>query len=188
MIHNLQHFIKLSISITDADLEKVMQFFSIKQVKKGTLLLSEGQIEKKLYFVNKGCVRTYYVNQSGHLKTRHIGFENSLIGSLSSFITKKPTFEFVEAIEDSELYAIERTHFFQLLCEIDAWKDFYIMLLEKGYRFQNEKIESHVTLNAQERFNKLAANNPHFLSRLSNIIIASYLDISPETLSRIKKL
>lgn len=94
----------------------------------------------------------------------------------------------MEAIENSELLLINRSHFFQLLNDVGSWKDFYILILEKGYRFQNEKIESYVTLTAQERYNKLIIDSPHFIQRLSNIIVASYLDISPETLSRIKKV
>jgi len=183
---NLKEFISKSISITDADLEKVLEYFTFNKVKKGTLLLTEGEVEKNFYYINSGCVRTYYVNHGGHLKTRHIAFENSLIASLSSFISGKPSYEYVEAIENSELLSIERIHFFHLLEEVAAWKDFYILVLEKGYRFQNEKIESYVTLTAQERYNKLMIDNPHFIKRLPNIIVASYLDISPETLSRIK--
>lgn len=183
---NLKEYISKSISIKDADLKKVLEYFTFSKVKKGTLLLKEGSVEKKFYYINSGCVRTYYVNQGGHLKTRHIAFENSLIASLSSFISAQPSFEYVEAIENSELLSIERVHFFQLLNDVASWKDFYILVLEKGYRIQNEKIESYLTLTAQERYNKLMIDNPNFIKRLPNIIVASYLDISPETLSRIK--
>lgn len=186
MKNNLRDFISKSISITDTDLEKVLENFTFTKVKKGTLLLKEGEVEENFYYINCGCVRTYFMSQGGHLKTRHIAFENSLITSLSSFISAKPSYEYLEAIENSELLSIERARFFQLLHEVPSWKDFYIMLLEKGYRFQNEKIEGYVTLTAQERYNKLMIESPHFIKRLPNIIVASYLDISPETLSRIK--
>lgn len=185
---NLKNFISSSISISEEGLDKVLRFFTYRKVKKGELLLKEGEVERHFHFIDSGCVRTYYVNQGGHLKTRHITFENSIVTSLSSFISAKPSYEYVEAIENSELLSIERAHFFSLLDEVSAWKDFYILILEKGYRFQNEKIESYVTLSAQERYNKLLQDNPHFIRRLSNIIVASYLDISPETLSRIKRL
>ena len=184
---NLKTFITNSISITDQDLEKILDSFIFRKVKKGSILLREGEVENKFYYINCGCVRTYYADQGEHIKTRHIAFENSLISSLSSFISGKPSYEYVEAVEDSELLSIERSHFYRLLAEVPGWKDFYISVLEKGYRFQNEKIESYVTLTAQERYNKLIADNPHFIKRLPNIIVASYLDISPETLSRIKK-
>jgi len=184
---NLREFISKSISITEADLEKVLEYFTFRKVKKGTFLLKEGVVENNFYYINSGCVRTYFMNQGGQLKTRHIAFENSLIASLSSFISAKPSYEYLEAIEDSELLSIERTHFFQLLDEVACWKDFYILVLEKGYRFQNEKIESFVTLSALERYNKLMVDNPHFIKRLPNIIVASYLDVSPETLSRLKQ-
>lgn len=148
--------------------------------------MKKGEVEENLYYINCGCIRTYFLNQKGHLKTRHIAFENSLITSLSSFISCKPSHEYLEAIENSELFSINRVHFFQLLNEVPFWKDFYILLLEKEYSFHNEKIESYVTLTAQERYKKLMINSPHFIKRLPNIIVASYLDISPETLSRIK--
>lgn len=186
MKKNLKDFISKSIPITDTNLEKVIENFAFRKVKKGTLLLKEGEVEENFYYINCGCVRTYFVNQAGQLKTRHIAFENSLITSLSSFISTKPSYEYIEAIENSEVFSINRVHFFQLLNEIASWKDFYILLLEKGYCFQNEKIESFVTLTAQERYNKLMMDSPHLIKRLPNIVVASYLDISPETLSRIK--
>lgn len=186
MKQNLKDLIAGSITITDADLEKALGFFKFREVSKGTLLLREGETENNFHYIQTGCIRTYYVNQGGNLKTRHISFENSFIASLSSFISAKPSYEYVEAIERSELLSIERAHFFQLLDDVVGWKDFYISVLEKGYRFQNEKIESYVTLTAQERYNKLLIDSPHFIKRLPNTIVASYLDISPETLSRIK--
>lgn len=188
MKDNLKSFISKSIQISNSDLDKILELFNYRKVEKGTLLLKEGEIEKNFYYIQSGCVRNFYVNQSGHLKTRHIAFENSVIASLSSFISGKPSYESVEAIENSELFFMNRSHFFQLVTDVAAWKDFYILILEKGYRFQNEKIESHVTLTAHERYNKLIIDNPHFIQRLSNVILASYLDITPETLSRIKKI
>lgn len=186
MKKNLKDLIARSINITDADLEKALAYFKFREVSKGTLLLREGEAENNFHYIQTGCIRTYYVNQGGNLKTRHVAFENSFIASLSSFISAKPSYEYVEAIERSELLSIERSHFFQLLDHVASWKDFYISVLEKGYRFQNEKIESYVTLTAQERYNKLMIDSPHFIKRLPNTIVASYLDISPETLSRIK--
>jgi len=187
MKENLKDLIFKSIAIKKPDLEKALDHFKFSKINSGTLLLREGDVENNFHYIQTGCVRTYYVNQAGNLKTRHIAFENSFIASLSSFIAGKPSFEYVEAIEKSELLSIERSHFFQLLDHVAGWKDFYISVLEKGYRFQNEKIESYVTLTAQERYNKLMIDSPHFIKRLPNTIVASYLDISPETLSRIKK-
>jgi CRP-like cAMP-binding protein len=184
----LQGYIQSRINVKDEELDLILDCFESKFFKKGTLLLQKGQIADEFYYIQKGCIRTYYLTDNGDLKTRHIDFENSLIGGLASFINQKPSFEFVEAIENVEIFVIKRTNFFKLLNQAPRWKDFYITLLEKGYSFQNNKIESHVTLTAKDRYQQLLKEHPDFILRLPNNVLASYLDISPETLSRIKHI
>lgn len=185
-MEQLKKYIQPYFPVNDDSLNKVLKCFTLKKVKKNTLLLTEGETAKEFHYINKGCLRTYYTTYNGIIKTRHIAFENSMIGALSSFISQKKSYEFVETIENSEIYTIKHNDYIQLFSQTSNWKNFHIALLERGYIFQNRKIESYVTLSAKERYDKLLNEEPHFIERLSNIILASYLDISPETLSRLK--
>ena len=113
-------------------------------------------------------------------------FENFIGTALSSFVTQKPSVEFIDALEDTTLLSIHHSHFYRLLNEIDHWRTLYKTILEMAYVFQNRKIEQLVTLTAKQRFDFILRENPLYVQRLSNKVLASYLDMREETLSRLK--
>lgn len=186
MTGKLKYYLRANAKINDKHIDIIISCFKPKTVKKNTILLSEGETCKKLYFVHTGCIRTYYITKQGHEKTRYVAFENSIATCISSFISQQPSFEFVDTLEDSELYSISHKDFYQLISDIPQWEIFYRTLLEMAYFYQNRKIENLVTLSAKQRFDKLMIETPILAQRLSNKILASYLDITQETLSRLK--
>ena len=146
----------------------------------------EGAICNDFYFIVKGGIRVYFLTQHGHDKTRHIALENTIITALSSFISCKPSVEIIDALEDTELYSINRTNFFHFVQSYRCWELFYQLILETAYMTQTQRIETRVTLSAKQRYDLLCKNNPEYIQRVSNRILASYLDITQETLSRLK--
>jgi CRP-like cAMP-binding protein len=182
----LKRYLQANVPFTDEQLDKVVKLFKPKTVKRGELLLSAGDSCKELYFVNKGCIRTYYLTRDGKERTRYLAFDGIVGTALASFITQKPSFEFVDAIENSELLSISRSHFYQLVADVNEWSVFYQKLLEFAYTYQNKRIEDLVTLTAKERYDAILKNHPEYIQRLPNHILASYLDMSQETLSRLK--
>lgn len=186
MTEQLRYYLRTGADIDNRQIERIISCFEFQRVKKNTVLLSEGQICKELYFVNSGCIRTYYITNQGHEKTRYIAFENSVATSISSFISQQQSLEFVDTLEDSELSVISHKDFYHLVATTPQWEKFYRTLLEMAYFFQNKKIESLVTLSAKQRYDKLMTESPIYIQRLSNKILASYLDITQETLSRLK--
>lgn len=166
--------------------ERIVSHFHPKNVKRNARLLQAGEVCKEFYFVRKGCIRTYFIESSGHERTRYVMTDNWIGTALTSFIAQKPSFEYVEALEDTELLYISHDDFYRLNKEMDQWKIFYQKILEMAYSFQNRKIESLVTLSAKERYEQLLKERPELIQKLSNKVLASYLDMSPETLSRIK--
>ncbi len=186
MIDNLKLLLNYLINFDEAELAGLERFFSPKTVKKGQLLLRSGEVCRDFYFVNKGCLRTYFIDKAGHEKTRLVLPDFTIGSSFTSFIHQAPSFEFVDALEDSELLQINRTHFYTLVNSSDHWKSFYIRILEMAYAFQNKRIEELTTLSAKQRYEKLRLENPILIQKLSNKVLASYLDIREETLSRLK--
>jgi|SRR5690606_4895639 len=186
MTGKLRYYLRANINIDDNQIDRIISCFKLRTVKKNTVLLSEGEICKEFYFVHSGCVRTYYITKQGQEKTRYVAFENSIATSISSFISQQQSFEFVDTLENSELLVISHKDFYQLLSDTPQWEKFYRTLLEMAYLFQNKKIENLVTLSAKQRYDKLMTETPIYIQRLSNKILASYLDITQETLSRIK--
>ena len=186
MTEKLKYYLRINTNIDENQIDKIISCFKLKTVKKNTILLSEGEICKELYFVHSGCIRTYYITKQGHEKTRYVAFDNSVATSISSFISQRQSFEFVDTLENSELLAISHKDFYQLVADIPQWEKFYRTLLEMAYLYQNKKIENLVTLSAKQRYEKLMTETPIYVQRLSNKILASYLDITQETLSRLK--
>lgn len=183
---NLAQLIQFFSSLDEGHLNQVINCFKPRTLKKNEILVAAGDICKEFYFIHSGCIRTYFITKQGHEKTRYIMMEPSIGTALTSFISQKPSFEFVDALEKTELLFITHHDFFRLTAEVPEWKNFYLKIMEMAYSFQNRKIESLVTLSAKERYDQLISENPKIVQRLSNKVVASYLDIKQETLSRLK--
>jgi CRP-like cAMP-binding protein len=186
MAGTLKAYLRKNTNLIEADIEKVVMCFKLKVFNRGTILLSQGEVCRDLYFINRGCIRTYYLTKQGHEKTRYIAFNGSVATVISSFITQLPSFEFADVLEKSEVYVISHADFYHLTRTLPAWASFYQTLLEMAYVYQNKKIEDLVTLSAKERYEMLLKEWPVYIQRLSNKILASYLNIREESLSRIK--
>lgn len=186
MIGRLKHYLRITTNIDDLQVNKIAKSFKLRKVAQGTLLVNSGDICKEFYFVGSGCIRTYFLTGAGQQRTRFIALEGSVGTALSSFIGQTPSTEFVDALEDSELYAISYKNFRRFLVEIPGWLEFYNKFLEMAYVYQHEKLQNLSTLTATQRYEKLLKDRPQYVQRLSNKILASYLDIREETLSRVK--
>jgi CRP-like cAMP-binding protein len=182
----LTNFIRKSINIEDDDLKIVLSYFKTIKKRKNEILLSKGKNSQVSYFVKKGCLRLFYIDEKGKDVTRYIAFENQFATELVSFITNQPAQETIQAVESSELLYITHDDFRHLMKIIPKWKDFYSIYLEKAYVNNSKRLMSFTTLNASERYNQLFKINPNIVKRIPNKIVASYINISQETLSRIK--
>lgn len=183
---NLLISLEMNINIEDNDLKIVLSYFKTIKKKKNEILLSKGKNSQVSYFVKKGCFRLFYIDEKGKDVTRYIAFENQFATELVSFITNQPAQETIQAVESSELLYINHDDFKYLMKIIPKWKDFYSIYLEKAYVNNSKRLMSFTTLNASERYNQLFKINPKIVKRIPNKIVASYINISQETLSRIK--
>lgn len=182
----LVNFLKKCVEFDYAELNSIVPLFKEKQVKRNEIIIASGDVCNEFYFVGKGCLRVFFLNSKGNEKTNHIALENTIISAMSSFITQKPSYEMVDALEDSELLVINRKDFYDLVGSSRTWGAFYRLTLETAYLTKVQRIESRVTLTARERFNLVLRENPEFFQRVSNRILASYIDVTQETLSRMK--
>ncbi|MDR4954085.1 Crp/Fnr family transcriptional regulator [Chryseobacterium sp. ES2] len=182
----LTSYIKNRISITDYELETILSYFKVISLKKNELLLSNGQNSQRTFFVVNGCLRIFFINEEGQDSTRYFAFENQFATALTSFITSEPSEEFIEAVEDSEVYYITHKDFYHLLEIIPQWEKFYRIYLETAYVNNTKRLMSFLVQDALEKYRQLLDENPVVVRRLSNKLVASYLNISQETLSRLK--
>ncbi|KDN54859.1 Crp/Fnr family transcriptional regulator [Flavobacterium seoulense] len=186
MYEQLIQFIKNKVAIADEDLEIILPFFKPLAVQKNELLVHHDELGQQMYFVKKGCLRIFFINEEGQESTRFLAFENHFASALVSFITESPAVEYVQALEDSELLYINRKDFFYLLEKYPVWEQFYRHYLEFAYVTNTNRLMSFITMDAKTRYENLLKERPIVIQRLPNKVVASYLNISQETLSRLK--
>lgn len=186
MKDKLRALLKVISDFNEQELDQIIDCFVPKSVKRNTILLHEGEVCNSFYFIATGCIRTYFIDKNGSEKTRYIMPDCSIGTALTSFISRQPSAEFLQTLEETELLAIHYTDFYRLNNQFRNWTIFYQKILEMAYTFQNKKIEQLVTLTAKQRYEKLLEENPKLIQIVSNKVLASYLDIREETLSRLK--
>jgi CRP-like cAMP-binding protein len=182
----LAAYIRNIIYLTDEQMELVLSYFKPSRHVKNELLVEIGQVNQYMNFIEKGCVRFFFVRDDGQDMTRNIAFENQFATGLASFISQQPSIEALQVLENSTLFRIKRSDFYYLLNIIPAWEKFFRNYLEYAYMNNLNIYQREIMKDAAERYKELLSVNPEIVKRLPNKIVASYLNMSPETLSRLK--
>lgn len=186
MLEQLANYINKTIKVNEEELNTILSYFNPLRLQKNELLLTHGQISQRTFFVSKGCLRIFFINEEGQDATRYFAFENQFATALVSFITGEPSEEFIQATEQTELLYISHKDFYFLLDKIPQWEKFYRSYLEMAYVNNTKRLMSFLTQDATEKYRQLLDENSIIVRRLPNKIVASYLNISQETLSRLK--
>lgn len=182
----LFEYISEKARIDGKQFDRFSHYFKTKSLKKKEFLLKQGQICTKLYFVNQGCLRLYHLNEEGKELTRYFAFERKFGTDLTSFITSEPSKENIQAVEKSEILFINKKDFQQLIITEPSINAVYMDILEMAYITSIKRIYNFQGEDTLERLKWLMEYHPKILSRLPNKIIASYLGVTPYTLSRLK--
>lgn len=169
--------------------QKLLLFFDTnarkKVIQKGEFLIKEGDIERNLYLVESGAVRVFYLSEFDEHIIR-FGYEGSLINSLSSFITQKPSEFFIEAIRKTTVKVISKADLVKLRNESDENLRQYIELLESLVTQQIDREIDLLITSPAERVKRVLERSPNLFQHVPLKYIASYLRMKPETLSRIR--
>lgn len=186
MYELLGKYISSRASIAASDLEQIYTCFSPVSTKRNEHLLLSGEVCQHYYFVNKGCIRIYTIHEGGRDTSRFFAFEGNFGTALPSFIEQVPAAEYMQTIERSKLLRIRRADFLHLAETIPAFGFIYRQILEQGFIMAQKRIYGFQGFDALEKVKWVIRHQPDFLLRVSNKMAASYLGISPSTLSRTK--
>jgi CRP-like cAMP-binding protein len=159
-------------------------FFKKEIFKPRTLLLQENQICDTIYFINTGCIRTWF-NQDGRDITLQFFFENDEITSLESLLYSNPSSFNIETVEQCEVYTLSRVNFFLSLEDSNTKQWFFETAIKKMIVHSN-RLLSLLKNKPAERYKELLENHPHIVKRIPQHQIASYLGITSVSLSRIR--
>ena len=170
--------------------ERVEELISIGQIKtinSGEYFIREGETPNKFAFVKSGLFRFVYINDKGLEFTKGIIPEHNFISSYSAMISKSKSLFFIEALEKAEIFEISYEKW-KVLLETDAfWVKFLLTLIEEGFSIKEKRERDLLLLNAETRYINFLKEFPKMEKRIKQTIIASYLGIQPESLSRIRK-
>ncbi|TDX00893.1 Crp/Fnr family transcriptional regulator [Dinghuibacter silviterrae] len=175
------------LRLTEGDQVLIESKFRPKKMRRKQYFLQEGDICKTVAFITKGAARMFSVDDKGHEHIVRFGLENWWLGDQESFSSLTPSRYHIEMLEDSDLLVITVAHAYELMDQVRA-VDLMIKAMDRQMGAAAQKrINAALSMTAEERYEDLAKNYPQFLQRFPQNMIASYLGVSPETLSRIRR-
>jgi len=175
------------VRLTDQEKELCRQFFIPRKLRKRQYLLQQGDVCRVNAFVEKGLLRAYTVDEKGNEHVIQFAAEGWWISDLYSFLTGETSDYNIEALEDCELLLLSSSASEELLAALPKFESYQRMLLQGAYIAMQRRITSALKMTAEERYLKVVGDYPQITQRVPQHMIASYLGITAETLSRIRK-
>ncbi|MBN7812245.1 Crp/Fnr family transcriptional regulator [Algoriphagus sp. H41] len=185
--HKLIYYIQKWVDLSEADAASILAAFEPIAVKKKTQLLAPQEVCRYVYFITSGSMRSYHIDQKGTEHIYQLRLENSWISDLESFFSQKPSKYYIESMEDSTLLRISFDRLEMLYAEVPKMERYFRILFQKAYINALQRLNSTMWDSAEERYQDMVKENCDILQRVPQTYIASYLGITPESLSRIRK-
>lgn len=185
--HKLIYYFNKWTSLTKEDESLILSAFEPVAIKKKKDLLVAGQPCPYLYFITRGCLRSFYIDSKGVEHIYQIRMDNNWISDLESFFSQNPSKYNIEALEDTSLLRISQERMEQLLIEIPRLERYFRILFQKAYINALNRLNATMWETAMDRYHHMLKEHPEVFQRVPLIYIASYLGITPESLSRIRK-
>lgn len=181
ILNNVSRFIEL----TDLEKQKYISLLTEIKVDKKDFLMQDGEITKYEYFITKGCLKVYTLDEDGAPHISMFAIEDYWTGDMSSFITKEPSRYYIKATERSELLGISRANYNLLFQEIPKFERFYRILYQRSLVSYISRSNHSISLTAEERYNEFKKKYPQIVSRITQKDLAAYIGITPEFMSKI---
>ena len=187
MFEKLRNFIRSSIEMSEEDFNFGTGLLIPKKLRKRQYLLQNGDVCKWLSFVSRGCLRQYSLDDQGKEHIHTFAIEGRWITDAASFQAHEPATSNIDALEDSELLLIDRATQEKLSVTVPQWGLFFKRELENAYKDALIRVSEFVSLSAEDRYMRFLTNYPDLFQRIPLHQIASYLGMTPQSLSRIRR-
>ncbi len=180
-------FINKYVTLSEIETKIILERVNIRKYLKGQYVVQQGDVCRYSGFVISGCTRTFYVDDNGEEHIVMFSIENWWASEIGSFVSQKPSDYNVQCIEDTELIQLSFEDQEVLFKEIPKLERFFRLILEQAFVASQKRIVSNFSLSAKEQYIQFTKQYPEIEKRIPQYMEASYLGISKEFLSKIKK-
>ena len=187
MFDIFKKYVAVQATLTSDEFERICTLSASKRIAKQEFILKEGEWAGTTHFVTKGLLRLFRIDQKGNAHILKFAHENRWINDRESYLTGNPASANIEAIEDSEILSWKKTDFDLLLNEIPAFKQLMKNLSAKNQIANQNRIYASISQSAEEKYHQFIEKNQTIVNRVPLYMVASYLGLSRETLSRIRR-
>jgi len=182
----IEYFSKL-LPLDSEEIEAVKTAFIERRIKRRQFILQEGDICKLNTFIVEGCFRMYFVDEKGKEHNIQFAVENWWIGDIGSFHSEEPSKLYIEAIENSVILQIKKQDQLDLFVNYPKFNQIFRVFTENALVAYQRRVLQNISSTAEERYLDFMKRYPYFFNRISNVQIASFLGVTPEFLSTIRK-
>jgi len=181
-----QNFNK-KVALTQEEETFIKTYLTPKKLRKKQYLLQEGDVCKSIAFIEKGALKAYSIDDTGNEHIIQFGIEGWIISDLYSFLTGEPATYNIDAIEDVELVLINKSAHEELLQKLPKYETFTRLNITGAYLAMQKRLTSIISSPLEERYANFTATYPEIVQRVPQHMIAAYMGLTPETLSRIRR-
>jgi CRP/FNR family transcriptional regulator len=179
--------IRRFVDLNDHEVLLLNKYVRPYNLKKKEYLLKEGQVCKFLYFVEKGCVRMYFINNKAAEQITQFALEGWWISDYNSFIADKPSEYYIQTIEKSEIIALDKDQLDDLLIELPQLERYFRITMQRTVAASQLRSKYLYEMSKEDFYQLFSTSFPEFVQRVPQYMIASYLGLTPEYVSELRK-
>ncbi len=183
LIQNIRKHVELDAN-NILVLDKYVKFVN---VRKNEFLLQAGQVCRSMYFVEKGCLRMFFINKKATEQITQFAIENWWLSDYFSFMDQNPTDYYIQAIEKSEILIIDNQAYADFLVQIPQLEKYFRIIMQKAVAAAQHRAKLQYQMSKQEFYQHFVTSFPEFNQRVPQYMIASYLGLTPEYVSELRK-
>lgn len=187
MLAKFAQYLSDRLSVTEEQASEAVSRLKTKTVKKGQVLLRAGDLKSDAYFINSGLLRYYSIDEKGKEHIIQFAPENWMLSDRDTSVFNEPSFFYIDAIEDTEVVLVKKDFFPSMQNMGPEVLQLNVLMLHNSIRFMQKRINMLLSATAEERYLNFIQLYPNLTLRVPQWMIASYLGITPESLSRVRK-
>ncbi len=187
MFEQFKDHIGKFVKIDEQEFAQIITYFRIRFVDRKENLLEQGQVCNVNYFVLEGLLRKFFINEKGVQQTTEFALENWWMTENFSYLHRTPTEFYVQAVENTRVLSIDRTAYEELLLDHPCMERYFRCVYQKAYAAAQMRVKFIYGHSREELYHQFRQNYPAFIQRVPQFLLASFLGVTPEYLSEIRK-